>query len=284
MNERDTISISDADDPRIVPFRLRDRALAGRGEQSPAERPGLFVAEGDLVVERALDAGHRLYAALVDDRRRPAVVDRIPVGVPVYVASPALRERVTGLGVQLDVIALFHRPHDRLDAEALMRAASRLVVLDGVDNPTNLGAIARSASALGMGGILLDPSGADPLARRAARASMGAVFTLPIARLPALAGPGGGIERLHEAGLTTVALTPDPGALPIGELRFDADTRIALLLGSERAGLDDETLAASQVRVRIPMHQGIDSLNVAAAAAIACYALGGAGAAAVPPS
>lgn len=178
------------------------------------------------MVERAMAAGHRLHSVLVDDRRRPPVLSRVPPGIPIYAAGTAIRERLTGLGVQLDVIALFHRPNSSPDVDELLRESSRLVVLEGVDNPTNLGAIARSAAALGMDGILLDETGADPL------------------------------------------------ATPIGRLGLDRSVRIAVLLGSERAGLGEDALSASRLRARIPMPAGIDSLNVGAAAAIACYALG----------
>ena len=273
MTARALEAIGDPDDPRVVLFRLRDRALLGQGG-ARYERPGLFVAEGDLVIERALDAGHRLHSVLVDPRRQPAVVARVPDDVPIYTADAELREKITRLAVQLDAIALFHRPTERTDANALLRQSARLLVLEAVDNPTNLGTIARTAAALGMDGILLDQTGADPLARRAARASMGAVFSLPIARIGALVGPGGGIERLHQAGLTTAALTPDPSTLPIHEMRLPDEARVALMLGSERAGLSPEVLAASRLRVTIAMHRRIDSLNVAAAAAIACYAVG----------
>jgi tRNA G18 (ribose-2'-O)-methylase SpoU len=173
--------------------------------------------------------------------------------------------------VPLEVIALFHRPSTPADPDAVVRDAHRLVVLEAVDNPTNLGAIVRTATALGMDGLLLDATSADPYARRATRASMGAVFTLPFARLGVLAPDG--MALLHRAGVVTLALTPDGAAIPIDELRLPPGAKVALLLGSERAGLTSDVLATATTRVRIAMDHGVDSLNVAAAAAVACYAL-----------
>ena len=265
------IAISDPHDERIARFHLRDRGLAMSGRRHRGEDGGLFVAEGDLVVERALAAGHRIDAVLVDDRRRPPVLDLIPADVPVHAAGDRIRREATGLGVALEVIALFHRPSTVADPADVVANARRLVVLEAVDNPTNLGAIVRTASALCMDGLLLDPTSADPLARRATRSSMGAVFTLPFARLGGLAPDG--MALLHRAGVTTLALTPDPAAIPIDELHLDPNAKVALLLGSERAGLTDEVLATATTTVRIEMNHGVDSLNVAAAAAIACYAL-----------
>ena len=144
-------------------------------------------------------------------------------------------------------------------------------MLEGVANPTNLGVVVRSANALGMDALLLDPACCDPLYRRASRVSMGEVFALPYARLDRLPD---GLDPLRRAGFTTVALTPDPGAEPVGELGFGPDDRVALLLGTEGAGLSDAALAAADRRVRIPMPGTADSLNVGVAAAIAFYELG----------
>jgi tRNA G18 (ribose-2'-O)-methylase SpoU len=268
---RRPIVVDDPDDPRLTRFRLRDRGLAAVGRRHRDAPGGYFVAEGDLVVERALAAGHRIDAVLIDERRPSALLELLPADVPVFAASAAVRAHVTGLGVPLEVLALFHRPPPGESAATLVGRTSRLVVLEAVDNPTNLGAIVRTAAGLGVDGVLLDATSADPLARRAVRTSMGAVFTLPIARIEAL--PTDGLALLHAAGFRTVALTPDAGAIPIDELCVSQDERVALLLGSERGGLEAATIAASIERVRIPMHHGVDSLNVAAAAAIACYAI-----------
>lgn len=229
----------------------------------------MFVADGDLVVERALDAGFRPEAVLVDAARRPAVVDRFGPEVPVYEASAAIAKALTGFGVVLDIVALFHRRPVPTLTEVLERTR-RLVVFEQVDNPANIGAIVRSAAGLGFDGFVVDATSADPLARRSARASMGSVFRLPWARSGELTAA---LPSLTDAGFRLVALTPAPDADPIGAFRVGAADRVALLLGSERSGLSAAVLAAAQ-RCRIPMHAGVDSLNVAAAAAIACHVFG----------
>jgi len=156
-----------------------------------------------------------------------------------------------------------------LEAEPLLARAKRIVVLEDIVNHTNLGAIFRSAAALGMDAALLTPSCADPY-RRSVRVSMGTVFALPYARLEAWPG---GLETLAGHGFRTIALTPGPTAIDLPELRFGPDEKVALLLGTEGDGLSDQALAAADLRVRIPMTAGVDSLNVAAAAAVACYAI-----------
>ena len=150
----------------------------------------------------------------------------------------------------------------------MLEHARRIVVLEGVNNPTNLGIIARSAAALGIDAMLLDTVCCDPLYRRSSRVAMGEVFKLPYARLGAFPG---GLDMLHEHGFELVALTPDVDALPIDHLQLAADARVALLFGAEGPGLTDATLSRCDHQVRIPMHDGVDSLNIAAAAAIAIW-------------
>jgi tRNA G18 (ribose-2'-O)-methylase SpoU len=188
----------------------------------------------------------------------------------VYLADTAITKALTGFGVVLDIVALFHRPPARPPAQVIGRAR-RMLVFEQIDNPANVGAIVRSAAALGFDGFLVDPTSADPLARRAARASMGTVFSLPWSRCPALPE---GLAPLRDAGFRLLALTPATTARDLASLAVAPDERIALLLGSERDGLSVEALSVSEP-VRIPMTSGVDSLNVAAAAAIACYELGG---------
>lgn len=221
------------------------------------------------MVERALLAGCRPEALLVDGRRRPSVVERLGPEVPVYVAEAAIAKALTGYGVVLDIVALFHRPVPRALDEVL-GSTRRLLVFEAVDNPANVGAMVRSAAALGFDGFLVDDTSADPLARRSARASMGTVFGLPWARTGAMAST---LNALREAGFRTIALTPAPDAIGLDDVTVACDERLSLVLGSERSGLTPETLAGAE-RVRIPMHGGVDSLNVAAAAAVACYVLG----------
>ncbi len=268
--EPDRTLVEDADDPRIEVFLgLRDAELRRRREAPDGDLAGIFIAEGDLVVERALRAGYRLRSVLVDAARTqplPAAV----ADVPVYAAGPELVLRITGMAMHRGCIACF----DRRPVPApgpVLADATRVVVLENVNNPTNLGVIARSAAGLGADALLLDPSCCDPLYRRASRVSMGEVFGLPHAWLPRFPA---GLEVIVDAGFSLLALTPDPAAEPIDDVVLGPTERVALVLGAEGAGLTDETLGRADRRVRIPLHGAVDSLNVAAAAAIACYVLG----------
>ena len=259
------IPVADRDDPRLVPFRLGERALASRAEKRDDAGAGLFLAEGDLVVERALAAGCRPHLGLADGDRVPPVADALLArGADVFVGGADVRRFVTGLGMPHAIVALFHRPA-RPAAAALAADCDRLVVVEGVDNPANVGGIVRNAAALGWDGLLLDHTSADPLARRALRVAMGTAFSLPHARTRRLADV---VRTMTDR--TVYALTPDPAAADIRTVRPSG--RLAVVIGSERAGLSDEVLE-SAVPVRIPMAGGVDSLNAAAASAVACYAL-----------
>jgi tRNA G18 (ribose-2'-O)-methylase SpoU len=187
----------------------------------------------------------------------------------VYVGDEALLEAVTGFHVHRGALASMQRT-PLPSAAAVLERARRIVVLEDIVNHTNLGAIFRSAAALGMDAALLTPSCADPLYRRSVRVSMGTVFALPYARLDSWPG---GLTTLSEHGFRTIALTPGPTAIDMRDLRFGPEEKVALLLGTEGEGLSDPALAAADLRVRIPMAAGVDSLNVAAAAAVACYAI-----------
>jgi tRNA G18 (ribose-2'-O)-methylase SpoU len=264
------IAVDDPDDPQIADFRgLRDHALRRRREGPGGDLAGIFVAEGDVVVERALRAGYPVLSVLIDATRPAPLPPALPPDVPVYAAGPDVVRAITGMGVHRGMMAVMGRLP--LPApERVLDAAHRVVVLEGVVNPTNLGVIARSAAALGVEALLLDPSSVDPLYRRASRVAMGEVFAIPHARLPHFPA---GLDLVARSGFTTLALTPDPGAEPIDALTFDPDERVALVLGAEGTGLTDAALARVDRTVRIPMHHGVDSLNVAAAAAIACFVL-----------
>lgn len=266
------LPVTGPDDPRVAGFALSERALTPRSTRRHREPNGWFAAEGDLVVERALAAGCRPIALLTDDRRPAPVAERLAATLPVYAAPDAVRREITGLGVSLDVVGLFERPPARSAAD-VVAAAHRLVVLEAVDNPTNVGAVVRSAAAMGSDALLLDRTSADPLARRALRVSMGAAFALPHARVDQV---GDALALLRGSGVRTVALTPDPVADDLEQAAHCiGDGPVALLLGAERTGLSDEALTGADLRARIPMAPGIDSLNVAAAAAVACYVLFG---------
>jgi tRNA G18 (ribose-2'-O)-methylase SpoU len=266
------VSIDDPGDPRIAPFvGLRDRELARR--VAPGGR-GLFIAEGDVVAARAHRAGYEPVAVLVDASRSDPLPPGMDAGVPVYAAAPAVLQRITGLGVHRGLLACFERRPPRPAAEVL-DGARRVVVLERVSNPTNLGVILRSAAGLGMDAVLLDPSCSDPLYRRTARVAMGEGYGFPWAWIPRLPG---GLDMLRTHGFHLVALTPDNGAVPVDELALDAtDERVALLLGAEGPGLSPGTLDAADVRAGIRMRGGVDSLNVGVAAGIAFWVVGRAG-------
>ena len=247
---------------------LTDMALRSRRE--PAE--GLFIAEGEKVIRRALDAGYPMRSMLLEDKWLPSmsdVVDR--VDVPVFVAELALLEQVTGFTVHRGALAAMARKPP-LDALELARASRRILILEEVNNHTNIGAIVRCAAGLGVDAVLLDPRCADPLYRRAVKVSMGSVFAVPWGRLTPWPGA---LTDVRALGFTLLALTPDAGARPISDL--PPVDRVALMLGAEGAGLSAPALAAADLRVRIPMSAGVVSLNVAAAAAVACYAIGAGG-------
>jgi tRNA G18 (ribose-2'-O)-methylase SpoU len=274
------VVVDSPDDPRLEQFRLRERELRPRRIPARATKnmpfhevervaSGSFVAEGDLVVERALAAGCRTQAVLTDADEPASVCALIADGVPMFAATSEARRMLTGLGVALDVIALFERPSPRT-LDDVVRDARHVLVLEDVDNPTNVGAIVRSAVALGAQGLILDRNSADPLSRRALRVSMGTALSLPTARVD---DPVETLATLKASGFTSFGLTPAPDSIDLDEATHRANGRLALVMGSERDGLSDRLMGAVDHRVRIPMSDGVDSLNVAAAAAVACYAL-----------
>lgn len=258
----DIAIVDDPADERFAQFRVNERALASRAQKRDDSGAGLFLAEGDLVVERALRAGCVPTAALVDTERIPAVAAEL--GCPLFGGGPTIRTLVQQLGFPLSILALFERPA-RPSVPELAAVAHRLVVAEAVDNPVNVGSIVRNAAALGWDGLVLDHTSADPLSRRSLRVAMGTAFSLPHARTRHLAD-----ELRALAGFEIYAMTPDPSARPLDEIR--PGPRAAVLIGSERAGLSDE-LVDLAIPVRIPMAAGVDSLNAAAATAVVCWAL-----------
>jgi tRNA G18 (ribose-2'-O)-methylase SpoU len=229
----------------------------------------LFIAEGDLVTERAFAAGCEPVAILCSEKGERRLAEFAPDYERYsHLASEDLRRQVTGLGVPLEVISLFKRP-EPVDATALLARFNRGVFIDNVDNPVNVGSIARNMAAMGWNALFLDDNSADPLARRALRVSMGNAFHVPHARVSDTAAF---VRTAADAGIATVALTPAADAQPIGDLQLGTTKRL-LVFGSERDGLGSEVLDACTHRVQIEMQPGVDSLNVAAASAIACYML-----------
>jgi tRNA G18 (ribose-2'-O)-methylase SpoU len=256
--------ITDAGDERIADYRaLTDVELRTRWEPPH----GLFIAEGELVLRRALRAGYAPRSFLVEEKRAGQIADL--TAAPTYAASPAVLQEVTGFNVHRGVLASFHRKALPTVSEVLA-AARRVVILEDINNHTNLGAIFRGVAGLGIDAVLLSPTCADPLYRRSVRVSMGEVFAIAYVTL---APWPSALRSVREAGYTLLAMTPDPEALPLQDLSEAQRSRPALLLGAEGPGLSQNALAASDVRVRIPMRRGVDSLNVAAATAVACWEL-----------
>jgi tRNA G18 (ribose-2'-O)-methylase SpoU len=248
----DLIPVDDPDDARLAAFRLNERQLSSRPQRRNDDGEGLFMAEGDLVVER---------------RSRPAANRCSRERIPVYAGGDKVRALVTKLGVPNSIVALFRRP-PRHTVTELAAAARRLVLVEAVDNPANIGAVVRNAAGLGWDGLIVDATSADPLARRSLRVSMGHALVLPHARTRDVAAT---IAELATAGFVVAALTPAPDAVDIDAV--EPPERLVVCMGAERVGLSDTVQQAATLRVRIPMHHGVDSLNVAAATAIACHAL-----------
>jgi tRNA G18 (ribose-2'-O)-methylase SpoU len=256
----------DPADDRLGDYRaLTDVELRTRWEPPN----GLFIAEGELVLRRAVNAGYRPRSFLVDAKRVDQIADLLDLA-PVYAAEPPVLRAITGFNVHRGLLASFHRKPPRTVDEVLTNA-TKLVVLEDINNHTNIGAIFRGAAALGMDAVLLSPTCADPLYRRSVRVSMGEVFAVPYATL----GPPWpqALSTLTTHGFTLLALTPAADAVAVQRLTPAQRERPALLLGAEGRGLSAAAMAAADARVTIPMRNGVDSLNVAAAAAVAFWEL-----------
>ena len=253
-------SIERADDPRLAAY--------GRvGDHRWLEEQGLFVAEGRLVVERVIaDRQYLVESVLVTPAALRALGPRLASAAPIYVVGQALLNSVTGFDFHRGCLALVRRPTVDVPLSAF-RVARRLVVLEGVGNPDNIGGIFRSAAALGAGGVLLNRSSGDPLYRKAVRTSMGAVLRLPFARVDPWPQS---LRTLRQMGFVIVALTP-AGSLTLGEFSatLSRTARVALLAGAEGSGLSPAALGEADTTVRIPMDARSDSLNVVVAVSIA---------------
>lgn len=262
------IEITSFDAPELDVYARRSE-LQLRNRQTPEE--GLFIAESPLVIERALNAGCVPVSFLTERRCAEGKASDLLTrcsGVPVYAAEDAVLTQLTGFHLTRGMLCAMRRP--ALPAvEAVCRDARRVAVLENVMNPTNIGAIFRSAAALGIDAVLLTEAGSDPLYRRAARVSMGTVFQVPWTHLG-----NAGIGQLRGLGFRTAALALRDDALTPDDPRLAAEDRLAIVLGTEGDGLAAATIADCDYTVCIPMSHGVDSLNVAAASAVAFYALG----------
>ena len=265
------IEISDFSAPELdVYARLTENQLLNRADPKNA----MFVAESPLVIGRAMDAGCVPLSFLMEPKhiegRGYEILARCADDVPVYTAPLEVLTQLTGFHLTRGMLCCMLRP--ALPALSTLCAASRRVaVLENVMNPTNIGAIFRSAAALGMDAVLLTAAGSDPLYRRAARVSMGTVFQVPWTYLPEDADWQ---DVLHSYGFKTAAMALRDDSLSISDPRLREVEKIAVVLGTEGDGLASETIAACDYTVKIPMSHGVDSLNVAAASAVAFYQLG----------
>jgi tRNA G18 (ribose-2'-O)-methylase SpoU len=264
------VHVTDPTDPRLTDYvGLTDVALRRRTEP---ER-GLYIAESEKVIRRALRAGHQPRSYLMAERWLTDLADVVATAeaqaVPVYVGEHEVIERLTGFHLHRGALAAMQRPVLPAVGD-LLQDARRVVVLEDIVDHTNVGAIFRSAAALGVDAVLVTPRCADPLYRRSIRVSMGTVFQVPWTRIDPWPA---GIDTLQSAGFTVAAMALGDDSVGLDELERRPPERLALVLGTEGDGLRARTVAAADLTLRIPMAGGVDSLNVAAASAVALWAL-----------
>ena len=265
------IEIQDFSDPALdVYARLTENQLLNRADPENA----LFIAESPLVIGRALDAHCEPVSFLMErqhiEGKGREILARCCKGIPVYTAEESVLAQLTGFHLTRGMLCAMHRPK-LPTAEEVCRNARRIVVLENVMNPTNIGAIFRSAAALGMDAVLLTSAGSDPLYRRASRVSMGNVFLIPWTYLPE---EGDWTALLRSLGFRTVAMALRDDSVRLDDPRLAAEGKLAIVMGTEGDGLASSTIASCDYTVKIPMYHGVDSLNVAAASAVAFYELG----------
>ncbi|WP_144877600.1 RNA methyltransferase [Microbacterium sp. 1.5R] len=263
------LEVADAADPRLDDYRgLTDTAL--RRVSEPAG--GLYIAESAKVIQRAVTAGHRPRSVMVQRRWVDGIRSMMAdLDVPVYVVPDAVAEAVAGFAVHRGALAAMHRPE--LPSVASVVAGAQLVlILADIGDHANIGAAFRAAAGLGADAVLVSPGCADPLYRRSVRVSMGTVFQVPWTRMKDWESA---VEVLHDAKIATAALALDDRAVSLGDFARSRPERVALMLGSEGEGLSPAAMALADHIVTIPMSGGVDSLNVASAAAVALWALGG---------
>lgn len=269
------IEITDFHAPELDPYaRLTQNQLRNRLEPEK----GIFIAESPKVIDRALDAGYKPVSLLMERKQitGPAAGILSRCGdAPVYTADREMLAELTGFELTRGVLCAFHRPAPR-PVEELCKNARRVAVLEGIVDSTNVGAIFRSAAALNMDAVLINPSCCDPLCRRAVRVSMGTVFQVPWGQLGETPAdwPEKGMDILHSLGFKTAAMALSDRSVSIDDERLAKEPKLAIVLGTEGDGLAAGTIASCDYTVRIPMSHGVDSLNVAAASAVAFWQLG----------
>jgi tRNA G18 (ribose-2'-O)-methylase SpoU len=266
------VPVDDIDDPRLADYahlRAPSRRVALERER------GIFTVEGRLSIEILLTSTYVVRSLFVAEEHVARVASLVHTDAPIFTMPALAMEAVTGVHFHRGVLAVAERP-DLPTVADLVRTATRLLVLEAVNDHENIGALFRNAAAFGVDAVVLDPTSTDPLYRRSTRVSLGHVLTVPFARVD----DGGWPTALHDLrglGFTTWALTPDESAEPLGRVVAARPEHIALVVGAEGPGLSEAALAATDRRVRIPMVAGVDSVNVATAAAIAMSALYGIG-------
>lgn len=276
MNTSNIIEITDFQAPELdVYARLSENQLLNRCEPEK----GMFIAESPRVIERALDAGYRPVSCLVEKRHIEGEAKEIirrcgEIGnVPVYTAEFDVLTQLTGFKLTRGMLCAMRRP-PLPEVRQICEGSRRIAILENVVNPTNVGAIFRSAAALGIDAVLLTYDSSDPLYRRAVRVSMGTVFQIPWTFFEKDAWPEKGIRLLRELGFRTAAMALCDDSVSIGNPQLLAEEKLAVILGTEGDGLASSTIADCDYTVRIPMSHGVDSLNVAAASAVAFWELG----------
>ncbi len=269
------IEIMDFHAPELDPYaRLTQNQLRNRLEPEK----GIFIAESPKVIDRALDAGYKPVSLLMERKQitGPAAGILSRCGdAPVYTADREMLAELTGFELTRGVLCAFHRPAPR-PVEELCKNARRVAVLEGIVDSTNVGAIFRSAAALNMDAVLINPSCCDPLCRRAVRVSMGTVFQVPWGQLGETPAdwPEKGMDILHSLGFKTAAMALSDRSVSIDDEQLAKEPKLAIVLGTEGDGLAAGTIASCDYTVKIPMSHGVDSLNVAAASAVAFWQLG----------
>ena len=265
------IEIQNFSDPALDLYaRLTENQLLNRADPKNA----LFIAESPLVIGRALDAGCKPVSFLMErqhiEGKGREILARCCQDVPVYTAEESVLAQLTGFHLTRGMLCAMRRPK-LPSVEEVCRSARRIAVLENVMNPTNIGAIFRSAAALGMDAVLLTCVGSDPLYRRASRVSMGNVFLIPWTYLPE---ESDWTQLLRSFGFRTVAMALRDDSVQLDDPRLAAEEKLAIVMGTEGDGLASTTIASCDYTVKIPMYHGVDSLNVAAASAVAFYELG----------
>lgn len=269
------IEITDFSAPELdVYARLTQAQLRSRLEPEK----GIFIAESPKVIARALDAGYKPISFLMERKQITGPASDVLArsgDAPVYTADRAMLAQLTGFELTRGVLCAMHRPL-LPTVEDVCRSARRVAVLEGIVDSTNIGAIFRSAAALNMDAVLVTPSCCDPLCRRAVRVSMGTVFQVPWTQIGSTAAdwPQQGMQQLHSLGFKTAAMALTDLSVSIDDPALAAEPKLAIVLGTEGDGLAHTTIAACDYTVRIPMSHGVDSLNVAAASAVAFWQLG----------